>query len=129
MHNQVQVYLYDVTDENKLTGTLLVRPNTILNKGETYVKPKDGLYGTPMFDEDKQDWFGMTKEEWLKTNPFHDDPQDSQPSQQQETIASLLKQNASLQKQVKTQATVNATVMKDLAELKSKVKQEVETYG
>lgn len=122
MHNQVQVYLYDVTDENKLTGTLLVRPNTILNKGETYVKPKDGLYGTPMFDEDKQDWFGMTKEEWLKTNPFHDDPQDSQPSQQQETIASLLKQNASLQKQVKTQATVNATVMKDLAELKSKVK-------
>ena len=122
MHNQVQVYLYDVTDENKLTGTLLVRPNTILNKGETYVKPKDGLYGTPMFDEDKQDWFGMTKEEWLKTNPFHDDPQDSQPSQQQETIASLLKQNASLQKQVKTQATVNATVMKDLAELKSRVK-------
>ena len=122
MHNQVQVYLYDVTDENKLTGTLLVRPNTILNKGETYVKPKDGLYGSPMFDEDKQDWFGMTKEEWLKTNPFHDDPQDSQPSQQQETIASLLKQNASLQKQVKTQATVNATVMKDLAELKSKVK-------
>lgn len=122
MHNQVQVYLYDVTDENKLTGTLLVRPNTILNKGETYVKPKDGLYGTPMFDEDKQDWFGMTKEEWLKTNPFHDNPQDSQPSQQQETIASLLKQNASLQKQVKTQATVNATVMKDLAELKSKVK-------
>lgn len=122
MHNQVQVYLYDVTDENKLTGTLLVRPNTILNKGETYVKPKDGLYGTPMFDEDKQGWFGMTKEEWLKTNPFHDNPQDSQPSQQQETIASLLKQNASLQKQVKTQATVNATVMKDLAELKSKVK-------
>lgn len=122
MHNQVQVYLYDVTDENKLTGTLLVRPNTILNKGETYVKPKDGLYGTPMFDEDKQDWFGMTKEDWLKTNPFHDNPQDSQPSQQQETIASLLKQNASLQKQVKTQATVNATVMKDLAELKSKVK-------
>lgn len=122
MHNQVQVYLYDVTDENKLTGTLLVRPNTILNKGETYVKPKDGLYGTPMFDEDKQDWFGMTKEEWLKTNPFHGNPQDSQPSQQQETIASLLKQNASLQKQVKTQATVNATVMKDLAELKSKVK-------
>lgn len=122
MHNQVQVYLYDVTDENKLTGTLLVRPNTILNKGETYVNPKDGLYGTPMFDEDKQDWFGMTKEEWLKTNPFHDNPQDSQPSQQQETIASLLKQNASLQKQVKTQATVNATVMKDLAELKSKVK-------
>ena len=122
MHNQVQVYLYDVTDENKLTGTLLVRPNTILNKGETYVKPKDGLYDTPMFDEDKQDWFGMTKEEWLKTNPFHDDPQDSQPSQQQETIASLLKQNASLQKQVKTQATVNAMVMKDLAELKSKVK-------
>lgn len=122
MHNQIQVYLYDVTDENKLTGTLLVRPNTILNKGETYVKPKDGLYGTPMFDEDKQDWFGMTKEEWLKTNPFHDNPQDSQPSQQQETIASLLKQNASLQKQVKTQATVNATVMKDLAELKSKVK-------
>lgn len=122
MSDLVQVYLYDITDNNKYSGTVMVHKAEALPNGQTYVKPKDGLYGTPMFDEDKQDWFGMTKEEWLKTNPFHDNPQDSQPSQQQETIASLLKQNASLQKQVKTQATVNATVMKDLAELKSKVK-------
>lgn len=122
MSDLVQAYLYDITDQNKYLGTIMVKRSTPLSNGETYIKPKDGLYGKPRFDENKLDWFGITREEWLKTNPFHDDPQDSQPSQQQETIASLLKQNASLQKQVKTQATVNATVMKDLAELKSKVK-------
>lgn len=128
MTDLVQVYLYDVTDHNKLSGTLMVRNSSILGNGETYIKPKDGLYGTPMFDEDKQDWFGMTKEEWLKNNPFHDSGQSDQPSPQQEMMASLMKQNAALsmklQSQVKAQATINATLMKSMAELKANAQQE-----
>lgn len=121
MNNEtIQIWLYDTTNENKLSGTMQVPKDAKLAPGQTKVRPKDGLYGIPKFDEEKQEWFGMAYEEWLKTNPFHDQPQ--VPSQQQETIASLMKQNASLQKQVKTQATVNASVMKNLAELKAKVK-------
>ena len=37
-------------------------------------------------------------------------------------MASLMKTNADLQKQVKLQATVNATMMKSIAELKLKTK-------
>lgn len=128
MPDLVQIYLYDVTDHNKLTGTLTVRKSSILTKGETFIKPKDGLYGTPMFDEDKQEWYGLTKEDWLKTNPFHDVEQRNQPSQQQEMMATLMKQNAALsmklQTQVKAQATVNATLMKSMARLKANEKQE-----
>lgn len=120
MSDLVQVYLYDITDNNKYSGTVMVHKAEALPNGQTYVKPKDGLYGKPRFDEEKQDWFGMTKEEWLKTNPFHDQDQSTQPSPQQEMMAMLMKQNANLQKEVKTQATVNANIMKSLAELKAK---------
>lgn len=119
-NDTIQIWLYDTTNENKLSGTMRVPKDAELAPGQTKVRPKDGLYGIPMFDEEKQEWFGLTYEEWLKTKPFHNQPQ--VPSPQQETIASLLKQNASLQKQVQTQATVNANIMKSLAELKSKVK-------
>ena len=37
-------------------------------------------------------------------------------------MASLMKTNADLQRQVKLQATVNATMMKSIAELKSEAK-------
>lgn len=117
-----QIYYYNSSDDNLFIGTGLVEDNHQLLVGETFIKPADGLNWPLRFDEKIQRWYGLTDEEWLKTNPFHGNPQDSQPSQQQEIIASLLKQNASLQKQVKAQATVNAVVMKDLAELKSKVK-------
>lgn len=97
--------------------------DTELTTGQTSIKPKDGLYGTPMFDEEKQDWFGMSREEWLKTHPFHGSGQSNQPSPQQEMMAMLMKQNATLsmklQSQVKAQATVNATLMKSMAELKA----------
>lgn len=119
-NDTVQIWLYDTTDGNKLIGTIRVPRGSELTVGQTAVKPKGGLYGLPKFDEDKQEWFGMTKEEWLKTNPFHDRDQSTQPSPQQEMMATLMKQNANLQKEVKAQATVNANIMKNLAELKAK---------
>lgn len=118
----VQVWLYDTTGKNKLTGTTKVPRGTELLVGQTYIKPESGLYGTPMFDEDQLRWFGMTKEEWLKSDHLNGGKPVDKPTSQQTLIANLMKQNAELQKQVKTQATVNATMMKSIAELKTQNK-------
>lgn len=118
----VQVWLYDTTNKNKLTGTTKVPRGTELLVGQTYIKPADGLYGTPMFDEGQQRWFGMSKEEWLKSDHLNGREPTNTPSPQQQLMASLMKTNANLQKQVNMQATVNATIMKSIAELKSEAK-------
>ena len=123
MNNElVQVWLYDTTDKNKLTGTTMVPRGSELLVGQTYIKPADGLYGTPMFDEEQQRWFGMSKEEWLKSDHLNGGEPTNTPSPQQQLMASLMKTNANLQKQVNIQATVNATIMKSIAELKSEAK-------
>lgn len=118
----VQVWLYDTTNKNKLTGTTKVPRGTELLVGQTYIKPADGLYGTPMFDEGQQRWFGMSKEEWLKSDHLNGGEPTNTPSPQQQLMASLMKTNANLQKQVNMQATVNATIIKSIAELKSEAK-------
>ena len=123
MNNElVQVWRYDTTDKNKLTGTTMVPRGSELLVGQTYIKPADGLYGTPMFDEEQQRWFGMSKEEWLKSDHLNGGEPTNTPSPQQQLMASLMKTNANLQKQVNMQATVNATIMKSIAELKSEAK-------
>lgn len=124
----VQVWLYDTTNKNKLTGITKVPRGTELLVGQTYIKPADGLYGTPMFDEGQQRWFGMSKEEWLKSDHLNGGEPTNTPSPQQQLMASLMKTNANLQKQVNMQATVNATIMKSIAELKSEAKQEAITW-
>lgn len=121
-NDMVTVYLYDTLDKNKLIGTTTVPRGSELLVGQTYIKPADGLYGTPMFDEDQLRWFGMTKEEWLKSDYLNGGKESIQPSPQQQMMASLMKTNADLQRQVKLQATVNATMMKSIAELKSETK-------
>lgn len=121
-NDMVTAYLYDTLDKNKLIGTIKVPRGSELLVGQTYIKPADGLYGTPMFDEDQLRWFGMTKEEWLKSDHLNGGKPVDKPTSQQTLIANLMKQNAELQKQVKTQATVNATMMKSIAELKSEAK-------
>lgn len=121
-NDMVTVYLYDTLDKNKLIGTTTVPRGSELIVGQTYIKPADGLYGTPMFDEEQLRWFGMSKEEWLKTDYLNGGKESIQPSPQQQMMASLMKTNADLQRQVKLQATVNATMMKSIAELKSEAK-------
>ena len=121
-NDMVTVYLYDTLDKNKLIGTTTVPRGSELIVGQTYIKPADGLYGTPMFDEEQLRWFGMSKEEWLKTDYLNGGEPTNTPSSQQQLMASLMKTNADLQKQVKLQATVNATIMKSIAELKSEAK-------
>lgn len=121
-NDMVTAYLYDTLDKNKLIGTIKVPRGSELLVGQTYIKPADGLYGTPMFDEDQLRWFGMTKEEWLNSDHLNGGKPVDKPTSQQTLIANLMKQNAELQKQVKTQATVNATMMKSIAELKAQNK-------
>ena len=123
MNNDVvTAYVYDTLDKNKLIGTIKVLRGSELLVGQTYIKPADGLYGTPMFDEDQLRWFGMSKEKWLKSDHLNGGEPTNTPSPQQQLMASLMKTNADLQKQVKLQATVNATMMKSIAELKLKTK-------
>ena len=123
MNNDVvTAYVYDTLDKNKLIGTIKVPRGSELLVGQTYIKPADGLYGTPMFDEDQLRWFGMSKEEWLKSDHLNGGELTNTPSPQQHLMASLMKTNADLQKQVKLQVTVNATMMKSIAELKLKTK-------
>lgn len=121
-NDMVTVYLYDTLDKNKLIGTTTVPRGSELLVGQTYIKPADGLYGTPMFDEDQLRWFGMSKEEWLKSDHLNGGEPTNTSSPQQQLMASLMKTNANLQKQVNMQATVNATIMKSIAELKSEAK-------
>ena len=121
-NDMVTAYVYDTLDKNKLIGTIKVPRGSELLVGQTYIKPADGLYGTPMFDEDQLRWFGLSKEEWLKTDHLNGDKESTQPGPQQQLMASLMKTNADLQKQVNMQATVNATIMKSIAELKSENK-------
>ena len=121
-NDTIQAWVYDTTNKNKLVGVINVPRGSQLLVGQTYIKPADGLYGTPRFDEDQLRWFGMTKEEWLKSDHLNGGKPVDKPTSQQTLIANLMKQNAELQKQVKTQATVNATMMKSIAELKSEAK-------
>lgn len=121
-NDMVTAYLYDTLDKNKLVGTTKVPRGSELLVGQTYTKPADGLYGTPMFDENQLRWFGMSKEEWLKSDYLNGGEPTNKPSPQQQLMASLMKTNADLQKQVNMQATVNATIMKSIAELKSEAK-------
>ena len=121
-NDMVTAYLYDTLDKNKLIGTIKVPRGSELLVGQTYIKPADGLYRTPMFDDDQLRWFGRTKEEWLKSDHLNGGKPVDKPTSQQTLIANLMKQNAELQKQVKTQATVNATMRKSIAELKSEAK-------
>ena len=121
-NDTVQAWVYDTTNKNKLVGTINVHRGSQLLVGQTYIKPADGLYGTPRFDEEQLRWFGMTKEEWQKTDYLNGGKESIQPSQQQQMMASLMKTNADLQRQVNMQATVNATIMKSIAELKSEAK-------
>lgn len=121
-NDTVQAWVYDTTNKNKLVGVINVPRGSQLLVGQTYIKPADGLYGTPRFDEEQLRWFGMTKEEWQKTDCLNGGKESIQPSPQQQMMASLMKTNADLQRQVKLQATVNATMMKSIAELKSETK-------
>lgn len=116
MEETVQIWLYDTSNKNKLTGTIRVPNGQELQPGQTAIRPADGLYGTPMFDTDNQRWFGEDKGEWLKKHPIPV----PKPSAQQIAIAGLMKDMAALKTSNDDdgQAKLNAGLMKQMAQMK-----------
>lgn len=132
----VDIYCYDVNNNNALSDMFSVPAGTTLKTGQTTVVPKDGLY-EPQFNGTTWE-AGITEEEFLASQPKAEvKPSASQIAQantlkdvaelqvahtnQQKLNADLMKDNAALKKQNQTQATLNANLMKQLAELKQDV--------
>lgn len=93
-----QIYYYNSSDDNLFIGTGLVEDNHQLLVGETFIKPADGLNWPLRFDEKIQRWHGLTDEQWLKTNPFHNNHE--APTSQQRLNSMLTTQVALLTQEV-----------------------------
>lgn len=132
----VDIYCYDVNNNNALSDMFSVPAGTTLKTGQTTVVPKDGLY-EPQFNGTTWE-AGITEEEFLAKQPKVEvKPSASQIAQantlkdvaklqvahtaQQKLNAELMVDNANLKKQNQTQATLNASLMKQLAGLKQQV--------
>ena len=92
------VYVYDgQTKEFLYPRVFEDNDNTVIPNSTTVPVP-DNLWGKKYFDVDKQEWHGMTKDEYLKANPPK--PMQSQgPSQESQAMNALGLQVAKLQKQ------------------------------
>lgn len=112
-NDMVQIWYYDIENGGKYTGTDLVLQNHVLQAGETFIRPEDGLYWPIYFVADKQRWIGTAKEQWLKEHP---QPKPD-PDPQQVALAGLLKDVATI-KNDKSQDSLNAGLMKQVADLK-----------
>lgn len=68
------VYVYDwQTKEYLYPRVFEDNDNTVIPNSTTVPVP-DNLWGKKYFDVDKQEWHGMTKEEYLKVNPPKPEP-------------------------------------------------------
>lgn len=112
-NDKVQIWYYDIENGNKYTGTGLVPQNHVVKTGETFIQPENGLYWPIYFVADKQRWIGTPKEQWLKEHP---QPK-PEPDPQQVALAGLLKDVATI-KNDKSQDSLNAGLMKQVADLK-----------
>lgn len=132
----VDIYCYDVNNNNALSDMFSVPAGTTLKTGQTTVVPKDGLY-EPRFNGTTWE-ASITEEEFLAKQPKAEvKPSAAQIAQantlkdvaelqvahtnQQKLNADLMKDNAALKEQNQTQVTLNANLMKQLAELKQEV--------
>lgn len=72
------VYVYDGQTKMFLYPRVFEdNDNTVIPNSTTIPVP-DNLWGKKYFDVDKQEWHGMTKEEYLKANPPKVEPSQSQ---------------------------------------------------
>lgn len=93
-------------------GPMTKRPaGYTLQANETLVKPADGLYD-PTWNGSA--WVSIAAEEYYKKHPI----EPAKPSQSQQLLADLLKDVAAVKVDNKTQYTLNASVMKELASQK-----------
>nr|DAZ71513.1 MAG TPA: hypothetical protein [Caudoviricetes sp.] len=112
-----QVYFYNsITKE--FAGYDVIEDTAEIPANATTVKPVDnnsvGLYG-PTWNENTYSWNGLTEEEW-KQKHATSEPK-PEPTQDQQTLASLTKQVMQLQTANVQQQKINTSLTKQLMDL------------
>lgn len=79
------VYVYDLQTKEFLYPRVFEDNDNTVIPNSTTVPVPDNLWGKKYFDVDKQEWHGMTKEEYLKANP----PKPTPPTATQEMLNAL----------------------------------------
>ena len=112
-----QVYFYD-KDTKEFAGYDVIEDTAEIPANATTIKPADsngvGLYG-PTRNKSTNSWDGLTEEEW-KQKHATSEPK-PEPTQDQQTLASLTKQVMQLQVAITQQQKVNASLTKQLMDL------------
>lgn len=111
----VDIYCYDVNNNNTLSDMFSVPAGTTLKTGQTTVVPKDGLY-EPRFNGTTWE-AGITEEEFLAKQP----KAEVKPTAQQKANAEMSVQIAQMKQE---QAKLNAQLTLDIAMLKKQMKAE-----
>ena len=105
------VLAYEIKSDKRLGAITRHPAGYVLQSNETFTKPEDGLY-EPKWNGTT--WVGITAEEYYKKHPI----EPAKPSQSQKLLADLMKDVATVKIDNKTQDTLNASVMKELASQK-----------
>ena len=110
------IYLYDKTSR-EFKVSKLVDDDYIVQDGETFIEPSEGLYDPKKFSEDGTTWIGTDQavwkvaqdeayQEYLKEHP----EATPQPTAEEKQLSELIKVNSQ-------QAALNAQLIKQVATL------------
>ena len=105
------VITYGINDDKSLGAIIRHPQGYVLQANETFTKPADGLY-EPKWNGST--WVGISAEEYLKKHPV----EPAKPTTQQTAMAGLLKDMSVIKIDSKLQDTLNANVMKAMAQQK-----------
>lgn len=105
------VITYGINDDKSLGAIIRHPQGYVLQANETFTKPADGLY-EPKWNGST--WVGISAEEYYKKHPI----EPAKPTPQQTAMAGLLKDMAAVKTDSKSQDTLNAALMKQLADQK-----------
>ena len=105
------VITYGINNDKSLGAITRHPQGYTLQANETFTKPADGLY-EPTWNGST--WVGISAEEYLKKHPV----EPAKPTTQQTAMAGLLKDMSVIKIDSKLQDTLNANVMKAMAQQK-----------
>lgn len=112
--------IYTWNADNHFVGIKMVEDDYALKDGETFTKPKDGLYEpiTHQGTYPSDTWIGTSKEVWEANQPKIE----IKPTDQQKLNAATNLQIAQLLAANKQQVQLNAKLTVDIAQLKAQAK-------
>lgn len=105
------VMTYGIKDDQHFGAITRHPAGYVLQANETFTKPADGLF-EPTWNGTA--WVGISAEEYYKKHPI----EPAKPTPQQTAMAGLLKDMAAVKTDSKSQDTLNAALMKQLADQK-----------